>query len=314
VKQTICFYTGDLAGRPFVMEEDDDGALCFAPRQFEGEHSKTDDSPFREEKDLNIAVTTMTMSGFRSTPTEEHLDQVKRIGSYLFKMKHSVIRIRTEETGAINPYNMLSALVEENHPALEVSQRHPVLNAEVQFDSDVDKTADELHACATNRRARPQSNPGSRIPPFACDQLLVGPGTHGTATKTEKQFLNTLEENIRERDAMPRPETAPLDGESKSGQLLGSPSRDNPWRVQDGTTPGESKKTQVHHLVYADKHDGRHKVRLRSLFRQDDTTSLLTKENSTSPNSFLFGSLGSDNFPRSFLTETCRQAIGKYEL
>ena len=126
-----------------------------------------------------------------------------------------------------------------------------------------------------------------------CDQLFVGTGTHGTATKTKEQFLNTLEDNIRERNAMPRPETAPLAGESKPGQLLESPCRDNSWGVQVGTTHGESKKTRFYHLVYADKHDGRHKVRLRLLFSQGDATSLLTKENSV-----LSRSLGSDNSPR----------------
>ena len=112
-----------------------------------------------------------------------------------------------------------------------------------------------------------------------CAQIFVGNGT--------------LEDNIRERDTMPRLETATLDGESKSGPLLRSPSRDTSWRVKVGTTPGMSNTTRVHHLVYADKHDGRHKARFRLLFSQGDATSLLTKENSV-----LSRSLGSDNSPR----------------
>ena len=112
-----------------------------------------------------------------------------------------------------------------------------------------------------------------------CAQIFVGNGT--------------LEDNIREHDTMPRLETATLDGESKSGPLLGSPSRDTSWRVKVGTTPGMSNTTRVHHLVYADKHDGRHKARFRLLFSQGDATSLLTKENSV-----LSRSLGSDNSPR----------------
>ena len=39
----------------------------------------------------------MTMLPFRSAPREGHLDQVKRICCYLSKMKHSVIRICTDE-------------------------------------------------------------------------------------------------------------------------------------------------------------------------------------------------------------------------
>ena len=39
----------------------------------------------------------MTMSSFRSAPRDGHLDRVKRICGYLSKMRHSVIRIRTEE-------------------------------------------------------------------------------------------------------------------------------------------------------------------------------------------------------------------------
>ena len=39
----------------------------------------------------------MTMSSFRAAPREGHLDRVKRIYSYVTKMKHSTIRVRTEE-------------------------------------------------------------------------------------------------------------------------------------------------------------------------------------------------------------------------
>jgi hypothetical protein len=46
---------------------------------------------------FDIAVAIMTMSAFRSAPREGHLERVKRICGYLSKMRHSVIRIRTEE-------------------------------------------------------------------------------------------------------------------------------------------------------------------------------------------------------------------------
>ena len=45
--------------------------------------------------DIHTAV--MTMSGFRVAPRHGHLERVKRIYGYLSKMKHSAIRIRTDE-------------------------------------------------------------------------------------------------------------------------------------------------------------------------------------------------------------------------
>ena len=39
----------------------------------------------------------MTMSSFRSVPREGHLDRVKRMYSYVSKMRYAAIRIRTEE-------------------------------------------------------------------------------------------------------------------------------------------------------------------------------------------------------------------------
>jgi hypothetical protein len=84
-----------------------------------------------------------------------------------------------------------------------------------------------------------------------------------------------------------------------TGDLVG---RNNSWDVQVVTTHGEPKMTRVH-LMYAGTHDGRHKARFRSLLRQGDTTTgLLMNESSTSPNTILSGSLGSDNSPRSCRT------------
>jgi hypothetical protein len=181
-----------------------------------------------------------------------------------------------------------STLVEEDHPALEDSRWHPGLNAEVQFHTDlqrqdVDKV--EFDSAFSNCQGRESAILFEMTTQSeTCDQIFVGNGT--------------IEDNIRERDTMSRLETATLYGESKSGPLLGSPSWDPFWRVKVGTTPGMPNMTRVHHFVYADKHDGRHKVRLRLLFSQGDATSLLTKENSMSPNSVLSRSLGSDNSPR----------------
>jgi hypothetical protein len=46
---------------------------------------------------FDIQTAVMTMSSFRSAPRRGHLDRTKRICGYLAKMKHSAIRIRTEE-------------------------------------------------------------------------------------------------------------------------------------------------------------------------------------------------------------------------
>jgi hypothetical protein len=81
-----------------------------------GDHPEIDESVFLDEKGMqqhqsligqlqwamslgrfDISVAIMTMSSFRPAPREGHLDRVKRICGCLSKMKHSVIRIRTEE-------------------------------------------------------------------------------------------------------------------------------------------------------------------------------------------------------------------------
>ena len=46
---------------------------------------------------FDIATAVMTLSRFRACPRKGHLDRVKRIHGYLFKMKFGTIRIRTEE-------------------------------------------------------------------------------------------------------------------------------------------------------------------------------------------------------------------------
>jgi hypothetical protein len=46
---------------------------------------------------FDIATAIMMMSAFRSAPRVGHLDRVKRICEYLSKLRHSIIRIHTEE-------------------------------------------------------------------------------------------------------------------------------------------------------------------------------------------------------------------------
>jgi hypothetical protein len=81
-----------------------------------GDHPEIDESTFLGEKGIqqcqsligqlqwaislgrfDISVAIMTMLSFRSAPREGHLGRVKRICGCLSKMKHSVIRIRTDE-------------------------------------------------------------------------------------------------------------------------------------------------------------------------------------------------------------------------
>ena len=46
---------------------------------------------------FDIATATMTLSRFRAAPRKGHLERVKRVCGYLSKMRHAIIRIRTEE-------------------------------------------------------------------------------------------------------------------------------------------------------------------------------------------------------------------------
>ena len=81
-----------------------------------GDHPKIDDSPFLRDEEIqqyrsligqfqwaislgrfDIAVAIMTMSSIRSAPRLGHLDRLKRISGFLSKMRHSGIRIHTEE-------------------------------------------------------------------------------------------------------------------------------------------------------------------------------------------------------------------------
>jgi hypothetical protein len=46
---------------------------------------------------LDICTAVMTLSGYRSMPRRGHLDRAKRVCCYLARMKHAVIRFRTDE-------------------------------------------------------------------------------------------------------------------------------------------------------------------------------------------------------------------------
>ena len=81
-----------------------------------GDHPELDDSEFLDDEGIqqyqsligslqwavsigrfDIQTHVMTLSSFRAAPRRGHLDRARRICGYLAKMKHSAIRIRTEE-------------------------------------------------------------------------------------------------------------------------------------------------------------------------------------------------------------------------
>ena len=46
---------------------------------------------------LDIMTAVMTLSSFRAMPRKGHLERLKRVYSYITKMKHGTIRVRMEE-------------------------------------------------------------------------------------------------------------------------------------------------------------------------------------------------------------------------
>ena len=82
----------------------------------EGDHPELDESPLLDIEDtkiyqsligslqwviqigrFDVATAVMTLSRFRAAPRQGHLERAKRIFGYLHKMKHAIIRIRTDE-------------------------------------------------------------------------------------------------------------------------------------------------------------------------------------------------------------------------
>jgi hypothetical protein len=45
---------------------------------------------------FDVATAVMTLSSFRANPRQGHLDRLKRIYGYLYKMRNATIRVRTE--------------------------------------------------------------------------------------------------------------------------------------------------------------------------------------------------------------------------
>ena len=81
-----------------------------------GDHPELDDSELLDEEGISkyqsligslqwaislgrfdIMTAVMTMSSFRAAPRKGHLERVKRIYSYIAKMRHATIRVRTDE-------------------------------------------------------------------------------------------------------------------------------------------------------------------------------------------------------------------------
>ena len=96
----------DLIGQSFLMDANENGEI----------HPELDASELLDDNEItvyqsligalqwavsigrfDIHTSVMTMSGFRVAPRRNHLERVKRICSYLYKMKNAAIRIRVDE-------------------------------------------------------------------------------------------------------------------------------------------------------------------------------------------------------------------------
>jgi hypothetical protein len=75
---------------------------------------------------FDVATAVMTMSRFRASPRQGHMDRVKRIHGYISKMKHGIVRIRTEEPDHSDipeiPYDWEHHVAEE--PKKRLTPRH----------------------------------------------------------------------------------------------------------------------------------------------------------------------------------------------
>ena len=76
---------------------------------------------------IDITTAVMTLSGYRTAPRLGHLERAKRVYGYLAKMKHAVIRVRTEEPDfsglpdqdfdwATSVYGNITELLPQNAP------------------------------------------------------------------------------------------------------------------------------------------------------------------------------------------------------
>ena len=116
---TLCFspkkYIGKMIDGYKTMFGSKPKANVTSPLE-KGDHPELDDSALLDEDGISkyqsligslqwaislgrfdIITSVMTMSSFRAAPRKGHLERVKRIYSYITKMKHATIRVRTEE-------------------------------------------------------------------------------------------------------------------------------------------------------------------------------------------------------------------------
>jgi hypothetical protein len=182
-----------------------------------------------------------------------------------------------------------STLVEEGHPAIDDSKWDHILGSKPKTTSTLVEADHPVIENVDDDEETEHKDPGNKNQP-----------------SWKRDRFNVASEWITAEDPISGVQVGTTHGESKKTgvyHLVYAGKHDGRHKVRlRSTTHGEPKMTRVH-LMYAGTHDGRHKARFRSLLRQGDTTTgLLMNENSTSPNTILSGSLGSDNFPRSFRT------------
>jgi hypothetical protein len=130
----------------------------------------------------------MTMSRFRASPRQGHMDRVKRIHGYISKMKHGIVRIRTEEPDHSDipeiPYDWEHHVAEEpkkrltprhQGPVRELSSR-PMLMLTYSMILSVENQLLVPYIGPTRRLSSlPSYSPPSRLPHSDPNMLLPGP-------------------------------------------------------------------------------------------------------------------------------------------
>jgi len=72
---------------------------------------------------FDIQTAVMTLSRYRAMPRQGHLDRVKRIHGYLFKMCHATIKIRTDAPDFLNIPVKLYDWESGNTPAMLMQRK-----------------------------------------------------------------------------------------------------------------------------------------------------------------------------------------------
>ena len=301
-----------------------------------GDHPEIDDSAFLEDKEIqqyqsligqlqwaislgrfDIVVAIMTMSSFRSAPRVGHLERVKRICGYLSKMRHSVIRICTNEPDYSDiprteydwEFSVYDGAKEEIPNDTPVPLGKPVVTT-----TYVD--ANLYHCMLTGKSVSGVLHLFNKTPTnwYAKKQGSAETATYGSeyvSARTANEHVIDNRLSLRYL-GVPAVKESFMFGDSESvlnssniptGKLHKRHIALSWHRV------GESIAAKILHFVHipgainpADmlsKHWGYQQMRMRTqpqalLFWQGNTAALLKEEKSTSPDTIMFGLSGSD--------------------